>query len=1205
MTEQDPLLGRTIRGGTIELQAVIGGGGMGRVYKGVDVNIGRVVAIKVLHTQNQNNDAAKHYFDREAHATGKLWHPNIIQIFDRGCEPDGTLYFVMEYIPGRNLADILEAEFPLAAERVVRILTQILTALEVAHSVGIIHRDLKPENIMLQDLPGNPDFVKVLDFGVAKAVEFDAAGPMTMAGLVMGTPHFMSPEQALGHDIDPRSDLYSVGAMLYQMLTAELPFDGKMVMNVLAKVISEKPEPPSKRRDDLRIDPTLEAICLRAMRKPKEGRFQSAAEFRTALLEVGARPAATPQRAARTEDELRRADLEPFLARSRSVVADSVIDFVAAKRDMDVSGREQRVAVLAGHCRNDGLRQEFSQLFESEVRRHSGQVVSQVGSLSAAIFGYPRNRDDDVRDAFLSARIIAQTLKRKAGESGLCMVISYGDVVVPGGELAASYGSALSRAIQSASSTMGVDVVADDSIANAQTAVQLRATESPELFTPHLEEWMQPRPQSMAERVLPLLGREKEVAALRRIASRVAAGKSVFLVLRAAAGHGKTRMLHLLVRYAAAEHLAILEAPAERMSSAIPGLVLRRLTRAALDLVPTDSLDGVRANTQLNDKDLHILQQLVEGEPALQTEHWLDRVTVAMASLLRSIAQRSALLMVVDDFDALDLVSFHVLSNLAEALNGERIGLVVAGLRENPMVEAFCEAHQQLELAPLSRELVRTFVLEKAGAAQRSVHDAITTKSLGNPRRLALLLEQHRHRPFERGEDLPEDAMDLLGVRLEALPETARRLAAIAGALGESFPLDALIGSCPRSWDLKTNLAILGDSELLSIHEDEDRVWLRFEPSETAAFARGQMMPELLVTIHQRIASYYDRMRKEGCPPDVDFQLARHLDACGQVREAVKVFAAAADKTYAHFGALATLPVLDALLNVADQNLTVESKAFQSVVLKASFYMIRAKHHQDAYDLLERLTAPMDDARRCEHDVLRAECMLELEMVQEAAELLSDAIACLPPRMHVLECHAYVQLATAYEKLGMLREAVQAAEAAKRALAGASESLGSQHLELYWLPSFVEGRVYAAARQLNRAAECFREALEAAQSCACQGGVAVSCQQLSLLSKASEEYDAALQYLRDAKRAAVEAGDVVLEAELFHETARLLVELDRLEDAQQLFQEGLLRARNAAQVDLARHNELWLQRLSERVARVQTQISGVEEVPETPRSRRD
>ena len=203
MSEPDIYLGRTIRNGSVELQSLIGGGGMGRVYRGVDLNLGRTVAVKILHPQSQNMAAAKHYFDREAHATAKLFHPNIIQIFDRGQEPDGTLYFMMEYVAGRNLADVLEQEFPLAPDRVVRVLAQILTALEVAHNVGIVHRDLKPENIMLQDIPGNPDFVKVLDFGVAKAPGDDVAGPMTVAGLVMGTPHFMSPEQALGHDIDP------------------------------------------------------------------------------------------------------------------------------------------------------------------------------------------------------------------------------------------------------------------------------------------------------------------------------------------------------------------------------------------------------------------------------------------------------------------------------------------------------------------------------------------------------------------------------------------------------------------------------------------------------------------------------------------------------------------------------------------------------------------------------------------------------------------------------------------------------------------------------------------------------------------------------------------------------------------------------------------------------------------------------------------
>ncbi|MBA2662553.1 MAG: protein kinase [Bradymonadaceae bacterium] len=288
MTNHDPMIGRILHG-TIEIKRRIGAGGMGYVYEGYQEHLDRKVAVKVMTPEHAQNPIAAEYFIREARSSSRLRHPHIIQIIDFGKEDDATLFIAMEFIPGRPLSDILEEEFPLSTARVIAILDQTLDALTEAHGRDVIHRDLKPDNLMIERTREGKDFVKVLDFGIAqvKGVE-QKAGPLTQAGALVGTPHYMSPEQARGHKSDGRSDLFSMGAILYEMLTGKHPFTGRSIPEILVAVIRDEPPSPSAARPDLTIDPQLESVCLRALKKEPELRYQTAAEFRRALHEITA-----------------------------------------------------------------------------------------------------------------------------------------------------------------------------------------------------------------------------------------------------------------------------------------------------------------------------------------------------------------------------------------------------------------------------------------------------------------------------------------------------------------------------------------------------------------------------------------------------------------------------------------------------------------------------------------------------------------------------------------------------------------------------------------------------------------------------------------------------------------------------------------------------------------------------------------------------
>jgi serine/threonine-protein kinase len=292
-SKPDPLIG-TVMEGRYEVLARIGAGGMGAVYRARQAAMDRIVAVKVLLRSLASNEINVRRFQQEARAASRLNHPNTITIHDFGQAKDGTLYIVMEFLEGDPLDRVIAREKPLAPERTVRIMAQVCRSLAEAHDAGIIHRDLKPDNIFLLNRGNEPDFVKVLDFGVAKLKDpggtGDSAGTLTQAGMIFGTPKYMSPEQAQSLDLDPTSDLYALGVIMYEMLTGTPPFTGDAPLTILIKHVHEQPPPLPPGL----VPPALEAVVLKALQKDRRLRQQSATELRReledALLTFAARP---------------------------------------------------------------------------------------------------------------------------------------------------------------------------------------------------------------------------------------------------------------------------------------------------------------------------------------------------------------------------------------------------------------------------------------------------------------------------------------------------------------------------------------------------------------------------------------------------------------------------------------------------------------------------------------------------------------------------------------------------------------------------------------------------------------------------------------------------------------------------------------------------------------------------------------------------
>jgi serine/threonine-protein kinase len=266
--------------GKFLLKDVAGRGGMATVYRAEQTVLGRSVAVKVLDPELAADAAVAAMFLREARAASRINHPNIVSVIDFGQTPEGVHYLVMEYLKGQPLSALLADEFPLPLSRVTALMSQVLDALEEAHSVEVVHRDLKPDNILIERLRTGADLVKVCDFGIARLLDVaDEHG-----GIISGTPEYMSPEQVRGAHMDYRTDLYSAGVVLYELLTGSPPFVSDERLQLLLRHCDTPPTPPSKARPDLTIPPALEEITLRALAKEPADRFQSAAEFREALL---------------------------------------------------------------------------------------------------------------------------------------------------------------------------------------------------------------------------------------------------------------------------------------------------------------------------------------------------------------------------------------------------------------------------------------------------------------------------------------------------------------------------------------------------------------------------------------------------------------------------------------------------------------------------------------------------------------------------------------------------------------------------------------------------------------------------------------------------------------------------------------------------------------------------------------------------------
>jgi serine/threonine protein kinase/tetratricopeptide (TPR) repeat protein len=820
------------------IEREIGSGSMGVVYLARDRLLDRTCALKFLRPRDHlPPDEQVALLLREARATARLDHENIVRIFDVGLW-QGTLYLVMEHLEGKSLRDFVAAR-PLRLLQAVQIAAQIANGLEQAHAAGVVHRDLKPGNVfILRD-----GRVKILDFGLALPAPSDGGPRFASAG----TPGYMAPEQWRGDEQDHRTDLWSAGVILYELITGELPYDGRSREEVRAAALGEAPLVSA--RDRLpELPAAVEEVLERALRRHPSARFGSARELRDDLLAVAA-------------ELVRTGPSRPMATERRPLTLISC-----------------RLEGLSGDDDADELLEQLHRRCGEAVAINGGHVVTFVGSQMLACFGYPTVRELDAHSAVRAALALVRAASNVAGVS-LSIGVHTGVVLLHASGGASSDAPALQGDALARVAALAQGAAAGNVLISAETARLVRGSFLLEPVGDGFRALGERRSSSRFAPLttfglVPMVGRQAELGRLTAAWERARDGRGGLVLVVGEAGVGKSRLVRCLRDQVgnASLRLDCHAWPHARDSALHPviDLFLRaaRIEREGSPSRRRERLERLAAQLGLDQPEsVSLLASLlsipVDQAPALPSRRQRDRTFAVVAAALQQLAAHRPVLITVEDLHWLDHSSRELIGALLPQLARSRV-LLVATAR--PEFEAPWSGFETVSLDALPPEL--TAELVRAAGAGR-LPDALVTelveRSEGVPlfaeelTRTALAPHPAAQDAIRRHTSLPATLQALLADRLDQAGGVAKDVAQLAAVLGRSFSLPLLLSLAGGTEDeLAPALADLVSAGVLTPEDHRNRLGFRHVLIQQAAYQllaparRRQLHERVAVTLRER-----------------------------------------------------------------------------------------------------------------------------------------------------------------------------------------------------------------------------------------------------------------------------------------------------------------------------------------------------------------
>lgn len=1216
MSRPDPLIGRVLRG-TIEIRRLIGKGGMGAVYEGYQSHLDRRVAVKVMTPEHARNPIAAEYFIREARQSSALRHPNIIQIIDFGQEED-VLFMAMEFVPGVPLSSLMR-EQRLSDERISKIMQQVLSALEEAHAKGIVHRDLKPDNIMVEQTRDG-DFVKILDFGIAQSKASQPAGPLTQAGALVGTPNYMSPEQAEGKDIDGRSDLFSMGIILYELLTKKLPFRGDSVPRILIEVIQKDPPAPATLNPD--VNPLLEVICKRALEKNRELRYQSATEFRQAFLgetQKKAEPAAQfifkrkPRTSPRiTNDEtIQLSKHTEDLANDSSEVVDTNRLFDTETRSAPVSAPEpsvSRFGVDLNDLKKDlvGERQSVCSLViqhraitredpevmadardllenitRSVAERWGGLVQGRSGAFITVLFGTEIYDPQAAVKASQAAMDLRGNLKRNLPdflEFGLG--IDAGELYVPGLDWSKASGESLDTAFELAQGAHASEIrVAASIVPLLESFYKLGDSRDGARSILGLSD---AEALDRNESFEGLVGRDIQVAGVLAFVSEVARGKGGVLLMQGAAGMGKSAMLHEAGRMAQERGGLVFKAWSKYEGAQEVRNILAQWIRAiARYHGRSKDIDVLGQELGMTPESARLLRAFVENRLAEATSGLsnqqlddgassLQAVDAAFRQLLKGQAKRRLPLLQLDEVHDLSPELKTWLERFSRTIADQNIGLMVGFRSKHPEEVDFARTIYLEALEDsASRAILKVNLPVEVGAALRA---ELVKLAAGVPLHLMELIrivKSKKAMTLEEAQAHLSKAPDVrtsLLTRLYDLEKPAQNLMALLAVLGNQTRGDVLLEIALEAWQPEQELEKLWRSGLLSIEGESEEPEIFFNPPVFGDVVYEQMSLKMRAQVHQRASDYFEgRLSTEkntALKRHWRLKAAHHLLAAGRSDDALtRLEEVLRDAEFGHEYEVA----VDVIKSI--KKLLHQSPRRFEFTLKEVRLLEALGRTREAIQIALAL-----DKEDCSPHVQigtkweLARLWLKEQDPDPVERMLKKAL--IDARRMAHENPSVDSLALLIRGLQLLAAAQERGQKFQQAADTLLEAieLTERHqipsttdwgARLLWEPLNQLGRIRLRLKELPGAESLFELAMRAALDSNDRRGVMQVKANSSVLLTEQNRVDAAIRTLQDALKIARELNDLQTLAQLRHNEGLMALKQRRRDRAEEAFNESL------------------------------------------------